>query len=101
MRRTIPLILLAAALTACTSSAPTPAATVTATASSSPTKPTKAQAIQECADAIEAGRDKGNGAPECTDLSLDDYYAALRKANKAARDKFDEETDEAAREDGQ
>jgi hypothetical protein len=85
--RVMGAVLLLAALTACASSSePKPAATVAVTASSSPTKPTKAQAIQDCADAIQAGRDKGAGAPECTDLPLDDYYDALRKANEAGRE---------------
>jgi hypothetical protein len=73
-------------LTACASSekvAP-PAASSSAPATSS--APSQADLIALCADAIAAGKDEGDGAPECTDLSLDDYNDALHQANQAGQD---------------
>lgn len=62
---------------------PPTTAAVTTTAA-----PSKADLLAACEAAIEAGRDTGNGAPECADLPLDDYYDALARANQAGRDKL-------------
>lgn len=88
MRRTA-LALLAActlALTGCSTSSddgkptkPSPSAT-----SSAPAK-SHADELAACTDAIAAGKDKGDGAPECADLSPDDYLKALQDANKRGR----------------
>jgi hypothetical protein len=88
------VLLLAGAAVGCTSSkpAPGPTATVTKTASAAPT----VDAIAACTDAIAAGKDKGDGAAECADLSPDDYLEALQTANRRARASFDACTDDPA-----
>lgn len=90
MRRTIPALAAAAciALAGCSNPSPdgnepakpTTAVTPTATAAS------VADQIAACTDAIAAGRDEGDGAPECTSLSVDDYMEALRASNQRGRD---------------
>ncbi|MER5913631.1 hypothetical protein ABT124_24860 [Streptomyces sp. NPDC001982] len=64
--------------------------------SSAPAQPSLAEQIKACTDAIAAGKDEGDGAPECTDLSPDDYFKALQAANKQVQDAFQKQTDEAA-----
>jgi hypothetical protein len=83
-------------LTACSGSekADPPAASTPAPATSS-AAPSRADLIALCADAIAAGKDEGDGAPECTDLSLDDYNDALHQANQAGRDALQKQLDEA------
>ncbi|MGW1799733.1 hypothetical protein ACWCQN_28105 [Streptomyces sp. NPDC001984] len=61
-----------------------------------PAQPSLAEQIKACTDAIAAGKDEGDGAPECTDLSPDDYFKALQAANKQVQDAFQKQTDEAA-----
>jgi hypothetical protein len=92
MRRTITALLAAAciALAGCSSPSPDsdkpakPTTTTTATPSAA-TTPT-ADRIAACTDAIAAGSDEGDGAPECTGLSVDDYMKALQAANQRGRD---------------
>jgi hypothetical protein len=88
-RATITALLTAALLTACsTDSSHDTKPTPTTAPASRTASPSHAELIQRCADAIQAGRDEGDGAEECTSLSLDDYYEALRKANQAGRKSF-------------
>lgn len=93
MRRTTAAVLLAAglALAGCSSSdggstKPTPTATVTKTAT-----PAAASGKEACIQAILDGKDKGDGAAECTGLSLDDYYDALHEANQRNIDELRDE----------
>lgn len=92
----------ALSLTACTSSSDhgtAPAKTsppATTTTAPAPVTPDKAALIKACIDAINAGRDDGDGAPECTSLSTEDYYEAIHERNQAAIKKFQEDTDRAA-----
>lgn len=89
MRRTALALLAAAtlALAGCSSSgsddspASTPTPSVTPSAS---TQPLVADQIAACTDAIAAGKD--SSAPECADLSPDDYLKALRASNQRGRD---------------
>jgi hypothetical protein len=90
MRRTITALLAAAciALTGCSSPSPDsdkPAKPATTATTSEVTPPTADQ-IAACTDAIAAGRDEGDGAPECTGLSADDYMKALQASNQRGRD---------------
>jgi starvation-inducible outer membrane lipoprotein len=90
MRRTITALLAAAciALTGCSSPSPDsgkPAKPAT-TATPSTVTTSTADQIAECTDAIAAGKDEGDGAPECTGLSVDDYMKALQAANQRGRD---------------
>ena len=91
MRRTITALLAAAciALAGCSSPNPSPdgdkPAKPTTATPSAVTTPTADQ-IAECTDAIAAGRDEGDGAPECTGLSVDDYMKALQASNQRGRD---------------
>jgi hypothetical protein len=87
-RAAITALLTAALLTACTTSSHDTKPTPTTAPASRTASPSHAELIQRCADAIQAGRDEGDGAEECTSLSLDDYYEALRKANEAGRKSF-------------
>ncbi|BCM70879.1 hypothetical protein EASAB2608_06213 [Streptomyces sp. EAS-AB2608] len=89
-RRTTATILLAAALAlaGCSNSSsgdskPFRAPSVTPSA---PASKSVADQIAACTDAIVAGKDEGDGAPECVDLSPDDYMDALQAANKKGRD---------------
>lgn len=99
MRHTALAVLAAAtlALTGCSNSddgkptKPTPTVTVTPSA---PAKLSLADQMAACTDAIAAGKDKGDGAPECADLSPDDYLKALQAANRRARASFDACTDD-------
>jgi hypothetical protein len=83
------------ALTGCSSTdsgkpaKPTPAAT-------SKPKLSAADQIKACTDAIAAGQDEGDGAPECTSLSPDDYMKALNDANRQGQDKLQKRIDEAS-----
>ncbi|MDX3314663.1 hypothetical protein P1S61_37550 [Streptomyces sp. ME08-AFT2] len=91
MRRTtaIACLLLAATVAGCSSGTdkPTPTPTPTAAATSSaPVETPAADLIAACTDAIAAGKDTGDGAPECTGLPVDDYMKALEAANKRGRD---------------
>lgn len=95
-RITVVLLLAAAALTACGSSShPDPAPAATTAAPTTPA-PSKAALIQACADAITAGKDTGDGTPECTSLPTADYYEALHQANEKALGKFNDATDAGA-----
>lgn len=90
MRRTITALLATAclALAGCSSPSPDsdkPAKPTTAVTPSAATTPVADQ-IAACTDAIAAGRDEGDGAPECTGLSVDDYMEALRDSNQRGRD---------------
>lgn len=90
MRRTAVLLaacLLAATMAGCSSGddKPTPTPTAAAT-SSAPVETPAADLIAACTDAIAAGKDTGDGAPECTGLPVDDYMKALEAANKRGRD---------------
>ncbi len=97
MRRTVTALLTAAciALAGCSSpdddkpTRPTPA--VTPSAATTPT----ADLIAACTDAIAAGKDEGDGAPECTSLSADDYMEALQAANQRGRDALSSALDDA------
>jgi hypothetical protein len=90
MRRTITALLAAAciALAGCSSPSPDsdepakPTATATPSAATTPA----VDRIAACTDAIAAGKDEGDGAPECTGLSVDDYMKALQAANQRGRD---------------
>jgi hypothetical protein len=87
MRRTTAAILLAAglALAGCsTSSSEGPAKPTPAATSSAPAKQSKTEHLAACTDAIVAGED--SSAPECADLSSDDYLKALQAANEQGRD---------------
>jgi pectin methylesterase-like acyl-CoA thioesterase len=91
MRRATTVALLASglALAGC-SSAPDngkPAKPTPAVTSSAPTK-SHAEQLAACTDAIAAGKDEGDGAPECAPLSADDYLKALQGANERGRDAF-------------
>jgi hypothetical protein len=90
MRRTITALLAAAciALAGCSSPSPDsnkPAKPATTATPSTATTSTADQ-ITACTDAIAAGKDEGDGAPECTDLSVDDYMKALQASNQRGRD---------------
>lgn len=97
MRRTVTALLTAVciALAGCSSpdsdepAKPTPA--VTPSAATTPV----ADQIAACTDAIAAGRDVGDGAPECTGLSMDDYMKALRASNQRGRDALSSALDDA------
>jgi hypothetical protein len=91
MRRSAAAVLLAAtlALTGCSSSdsgSDKPAKPTATATSSAPAKVSAADPIAACTDAIVAGKDKSGGAPECASLSPEDYFKALRAANKRGRD---------------
>lgn len=91
MRHAITALLAAACLALAGCSSPKsdndepakPTAAVTPTAAN--TTSTVDQ-IAACTDAIAAGEDEGDGAPECTSLSADDYMKALQDANQRGRD---------------
>jgi starvation-inducible outer membrane lipoprotein len=90
MRRTITALLAAACIALAGCSSPSPdsdksAKPTTTTTPSAATTPT-ADKIAACTDAIAAGKDEGDGAPECTGLSVDDYMKALQAANQRGRD---------------
>jgi hypothetical protein len=88
------------ALTGCSSSDTSkPAKPSPAASSSAPAKPklSAAEQIKACTDAIAAGQDKGDGAPECTDLSADDYMKALQDANEQGRGGLQKLIDEASK----
>lgn len=91
---TVTLLLLAAALTACTSSDPAPAPDKPAATSAAPTVD-QATLVQQCVDAVALITPSADGSvpsepvpAECADLSdsdyLDAYYDGLAQANKAA-----------------
>lgn len=90
MRRTITALLAAACIALAGCSSPSPdsdkPAKPTATATPSEVRTSTADRIAACTDAIAAGRDEGDGAPECTGLSVDDYMKALQAANQRGRD---------------
>lgn len=89
MRRTITALAAACiALAGCSNPSPDsdkPAKPITAVTPSAATT-SAADQIAACTDAIAAGRDEGDGAPECTGLSVDDYMKALRASNQRGRD---------------
>lgn len=90
MRRVIAALAAAAciALAGCSSPASDsdePAKPTTAVTPSAATT-SLADQIAACTDAIAAGRDEGDGAPECTSLTVDDYMKALRASNQRGRD---------------
>ena len=66
----------------------TPAAT-----SAAPTTTPLADQIAACTDAIAGGSD--SSAPECADLSADDYMKALQAANQQGRDALQSQLDAA------
>jgi starvation-inducible outer membrane lipoprotein len=88
MRRTITALLAAACIALAGCSSPSPDSdkpakpTTTPSAATTPT----ADQIAACTDAIAAGRDEGDGATECTGLSVDDYMKALQASNQRGRD---------------
>lgn len=87
---------LALTLSACSASSPThhaPATTTTPPAAS--TTLSRAELIEQCVQAMLDGRDEGDGAPECTNLSLDDYYDALHEANQRGREELGREIEKA------
>jgi uncharacterized lipoprotein YajG len=91
MRRIIatPICLTAAAILAlagCSSSDSTKPekSSPTAVPSSAPAKLSAAEQLKACTDAIAGGQD--SSAPECADLSSDDYLKALQDANQQGRD---------------
>jgi len=87
------------ALTGCSSSdSSLPAKPTPAAASSAPAETTSpiADQIKACTDAIAAGQDEGDGAPECTDLSPDDYMKALNDANQQGQGALQKLIDEAS-----
>jgi predicted metalloprotease len=89
-----------ALLTACgTTSSTKPTHTATTAATTAAATPTfkLADVIAQCIDAINAGRDTGDGAPECSSLMPNDYADALRKANQAGRDKLQQQLKDAAK----
>jgi starvation-inducible outer membrane lipoprotein len=90
MRRTITALLAAACIALAGCSSPSPdsdePAKPTATATPSAATTSVADQIAACTDAIAAGKDEGDGAPECTGLSVDDYMKALQAANQRGRD---------------
>ncbi|MBP5926678.1 hypothetical protein F3K32_42485 [Streptomyces sp. LBUM 1483] len=97
-RRTTAALLAAAAclaLAGCSSSddgpstKPTPAAT-----SSAPEQLSAEDQLKACTDAIAGGAD--SSAPECADLSPDDYLDALQDANQQGRDDLQDLLDEAS-----
>jgi hypothetical protein len=67
-----------------TSSSEGPAKSPSAATSSAPVKQSRTEQLAACTDAIVAGED--SSAPECADLSSDDYLKALQAANKQGRD---------------
>ncbi|WP_055490785.1 hypothetical protein [Streptomyces sp. TP-A0356] len=87
------------ALTGCSASTsgnskptkPTPAATSSASAKASHT-----DQVAACTDAMVARKDKGPGAPECTELSPDDYLKALQAANQRGQDAIQQQIDGAS-----
>jgi hypothetical protein len=89
------LAALALPLTACSSAKPASSPASSPAAATSSAVPSRADLITQCADAIQAGKDEGNGAPECTDLPLKDYYNALDQANQAGRDKLQKQLEDA------
>lgn len=99
MRHRATVVLLAAclALAGCSSSdsdqsdqpTDTPAA-----ATSAPAAAPAADPVAACADAITAGGD--STAPECADLSPDDYMKAIQGANQDGRDALQDLLDEAS-----
>ncbi|MFC4506667.1 MULTISPECIES: hypothetical protein [Streptomyces] len=101
MRRISAALLLAACLTlaGCSGSSsddkPAPTPTTSATPAASTEKPLADQ-IAACTDAIAAGSDEGEGAPECADLSSDDYFKALQDANQRGRDALQSAIDSAS-----
>ncbi|MEE1838085.1 hypothetical protein [Streptomyces sp. SP17KL33] len=72
-----------------TSTKPTPAAT-----SSAPEQLSAEEQIKACTDAIADGAD--SNAPECADLSPDDYLDAMQDANQQGRDELQDLIDEAS-----
>lgn len=93
VRAAIPAAALLATLLGGCSNAHTSAPAAPTTSPAVPVKatPTQAQLIAKCVTAIEAGLDKGDGAPDCTALSPDDYLTALHKANQAGRSTLEKE----------
>lgn len=67
----------------------------TAVATPSAATTSLADQIAACTDAIAAGRDVGDGAPECTSLTVDDYMEALRASNQRGRDALSSALDDA------
>ncbi|MFE6939546.1 hypothetical protein [Streptomyces chartreusis] len=100
MRRRATATLLTAAclaLVGCSSSdsdKPEPAKSTPAATSSAPAELSAADQIKACTDAIAAGAD--DSAPECADLSADDYMKALQDANQQGRDALQDLIDAAS-----
>jgi uncharacterized lipoprotein YajG len=99
MRRTTTTLLTAAclALAGCSSPASDSDEPVKPTTAVTPSAATTSVAVQiaTCTDAIAAGRDVGDGAPECTSLTVDDYMEALRASNQRGRDALSSALDDA------
>lgn len=98
MRRTVTALAAAClALAGCSSPSPDsdepvkPTGVVTPNAAATPTM----DQIAACTDAIAAGRDEGDGAPECAGLSVDDYMEALRSSNQRGQDVLSSALDDA------
>ncbi|MDF3146441.1 MULTISPECIES: hypothetical protein [unclassified Streptomyces] len=97
-RRTTAILFTAAcpALAGCSisdSDKPEPAKSTLAATSGAPVELSAADRIKACTDAIAAGSD--SSAPECADLSADDYMKALQDANQQGRDALQDLIDEA------
>lgn len=99
MRRTVTALLTAAciALAGCSSPSPDDDESAKPTTAVTPSAATSSVAdqIAACTDAIAAGKDEGDGAPECTSLSADDYMKALQAANQRGRDALSSALDDA------
>jgi hypothetical protein len=99
MRRTLTAtaaVLAALILPGCSTHTSTPPKATPHTTPSASAKTSTADAIAACTDAIADGKDQGDGAPECADLSPDDYLKALQAANQKGRSKLQQEIDGAS-----